>query len=176
MRIVSFDPSYKQIGCFIYVYEKNIKNCVEMEAIHFSNEYDSSYEDKFLYELNTWLKRIFNDDMHLLVEYTNVPRFKSAVSINRVIGVIYATLHPFIVSWREISMPTIYSHFKINNDSKKYELHKILLESLPDSLLLRKILLTKNIMKLERIPKEKLPSDCLDAYALIKYILDFNSQ
>ena len=176
MKIVAFDPAYKQIGSFIYTYEGSILNCIELEAVCFVNEFDASYEDKFLYNLSMQLRRLINNDIHLLMEYTEVPRFKSTTLINRVIGVIYATLHPYIISWHEISMNTIYSHFKVTGKNKKAMLHKVILKNLPDLITLRKINLTKESVKLEKIPKEKLPPDCLDAYSLVKYTLDISSK
>jgi len=175
VKILTVDPSYKKTGMCLYEYGSKLNEFLSLQCILFINEFDTSYEDKFLYKFSFYLKKIINDDIHLFLEYTPIPRFKSMVAINRVIGVIYASLHPFIISYREIDMNTIYSFFKIHNRKvKKYELHKILLETLPETIFLKTINLTKETITAEKIKKEKLPEDCLDAYAILRYLIECN--
>jgi hypothetical protein len=180
MQIIGIDPAYRKIGAFRVSTHPSYPNIThDLEAYLFVNEYDSNYEDKFLYKLSQNLRRhlTIHENFFLVIEYTPVPRFKSVPSINRVIGVIYATLHPFLTGFYELNMNTIYSHFNIKGKyDKKKKLYEKLLSTLPDLIFYKEINLIEEKVYAKKLKKEELPQDCLDAYALINYIRQFEKK
>lgn len=181
LNLIAIDPSYRRTGAYLVQFKDNIP--IRINAYLIENKCSQDNEDRFLYSMCKSIKDILgNDKYHMLIEYTFVPRIKPMMLINRVIGAILGTLHEKLLGWQEISMVSIYSKHGLNrkgikSDERKKVLRQKLLKSIvTDSyglIFLDKITIMDHASTLyvEKVTPEQLPQDCIDAYALIDYIL-----
>lgn len=169
-KIITIDPSLKKVGIFIQRNENTAFFLIENKL---------KPEDVFLYQLREIIHLLTKDgNYYMAYEYTYIPRFKSASVINRVIGAILS-LSPNFFGYSEITMPELYSFFQVKaKKDKKEELHKILREKYGELTypFCHIILQREDIFPIwedftfKLTSFKFLPQDCLDAYALYKYV------
>lgn len=176
MNIIGIDPSYRRIGIYKLKTHPMQKSIVLENGFYYIiNKCPANYEDRFLYELSNILKKILDEkENFVVIEYTFVPYLKPMSLINRTIGGILATCHPYLDGWLEIDMNTIYRHFNIKR--KKEFLRSRVLELIPternDNVFLSVYEIDEKNTKLKTgfVHKNELNQDCIDAFALVFYI------
>lgn len=169
--LITFDPSYRNVA--FYIQERDLFYLIR-------NELNEDEEDTFLWKLKNILDGIRKDidkPVFIAIEYTNVPYIKPMSKINRVIGVILASMSP-LDGWCEINMNEVYRHFgiKARDEHKKKKLKdriKEIKDCFPTHIFqIKRLKDGKNVVSYKYENTKNPEQDCIDAYAIFLYIRD----